>query len=364
MFLKELELENFRNYESEKIEFCRGLNIICGKNAQGKTNILEAVYLFSVGKSHRTYHDNELVKFGADKSKIKIVFDFSERECNAEIEIFKNKRKIISVNDILIKKNSLLIGKFNVVYFGPEYLSLVQGGPKLRRRNLDILISQLRPNYFSFVTDLKRIVESKNALLKGNNVNMTMLEILNERLSSVSAEIIKYRFEFISRIEKIANKIQSEISGGTENLKMNYISSVGGVESLSKEEIKEALKDKLKSNEKREIEQKECLVGPQREDVEFLINDLNAKLYASQGQQKTVALVHKISEVELINEEIGEYPVLLLDDIMSELDKKRQKYILENIKNMQIILTCTDSQMFRKKEDKKIIRVENGKIKR
>lgn len=364
MFLKELELENFRNYESEKVEFCRGLNIICGKNAQGKTNILEAIYIFSVGKSHRTYHDNELIKFGADKSKIKIVFDFSDRECSAETEIFKNKRKVISVNDILIKKNSLLIGKFNVVYFGPEYLSLVQGGPKLRRKNLDILISQLRPKYFSYVTDLKRIVESKTALIKGNNVNMTMLEILNDRLSNVSAEIIKYRLEFVDRLEKIAKRIQSEISGGTEELKMNYISSVSGAAELSKEEIKEKLKEKLKLNEKREIEQKECLIGPHREDIEFLINNLNAKLYASQGQQKTVALVHKIAEVELINEEIGEYPVLLLDDIMSELDKKRQKYILENIENMQIILTCTDSRVFKNKENKKIIRVENGKIKR
>lgn len=364
MFLKELEIENFRNYETEKIEFCDGLNIICGKNAQGKTNILEAVYLFSVGKSHRTYRDAELIKFGADFSKAKIDFTSHQRDCSAEIQIFKNKRKIISVNDILIKKNSLLIGKFNVVYFGPEYLGLVQGGPKTRRKNIDILISQLRPNYFSLVTDLKRIVESKSALLKGNNVNMTMLEILNERLSSVSSEIILYRCEFIKKLEEIAKKIQFDISGGTEELEIKYISSVGNADTMSKDEIKNALKEKLKLNEKREIEQKECSIGPHREDVEFLINGLSAKLYGSQGQQKTVSLVHKIAEVELIYKETEEYPVLLLDDIMSELDSMRQEYILKNIKNMQIILTCTDSQMFDEKENKKIIEVENGRIKR
>lgn len=362
MIAHRIELANFRNYQTLDLEFGEQVNIIYGDNAQGKTNILEAVHMFSVGKSNRTYKDGELIRHGESSARAALEFTSGGREITAEIEIFKNKRKLILVNEIPVKKNSELVGRFNVVYFGPEYLGLVKEGPKKRRRNIDVLISQLRPNYFSAIYELRQIVESKNALLKMDHPNMTMLEILNEKLTNISGDIIRYRSVYIRRIEELAREIQLDISGGKEDLSVKYQSCIGDVSGMSDNEILEKLADKINGSQRREMEYHETLIGPHREDIQFEIGGMDAKIYASQGQQKTIVLVEKLAEVELLKEEIGETPVLLLDDIMSELDQKRQAFILQKIPDMQILITCTDRVSFEALEHCRYIHVEDGKI--
>ncbi len=360
MQAKKLELKDFRNYTEQELSFTGGVNIIFGDNAQGKTNILEAIYMFSMGKANRARKDAELIRYGCDSAKAALEFSGRERESTAEINLFKNRRKVITVNDIPIRRNSELVGRFPVIYFGPEYLSLVKEGPKQRRRSIDILISQLKPRYFSALSDLKKITESKNALLKMDRPNAAMLEIINEKLSSISAEVIFYRCEYIKKAAQLAADIQLEASNGAEKLEMLYMSSIGDADGLSIAEIKAKFNKKLEEVSKREFDTRESVVGPHREDIEYLINGKSAKSFASQGQQKTIVLVQKLAEVGIIQEETGENPVLLLDDIMSELDKKRRAFILNHINDTQIIVTCTDTDGFDIPGDARLFEVENG----
>lgn len=359
-----LELSDFRNYITQSIELGEGVNVIFGDNAQGKTNILEAVYFFAMGKSNRARKDAELIRHGENRAYIKLEFADSERENILEAEIFSDKRKRILINEIPIRKNSELVRRFNVVYFGPENLGLVKEGPSVRRKNIDFLISQIKLGYLAALSDLKKIVESKNALLRMEHPNLTMLDIMDEKLTAVSVNIIMYRALYISRIERIAQEIQKDISNGAETLEIKYQSCIGDVRNMDLDAIKKTLADKIAESRNREIKLCESVIGPHREDIVYLINGEEAKLYASQGQQKTIVMSQKLAEVELMADEIGEKPVLLLDDIMSELDKTRREYILKNIENMQILITCTDLEGIKIPEDAVQIEVINGKAER
>ncbi len=359
-----LELTDFRNYVSQHIEFGDGVNVIFGDNAQGKTNILEAVYFFAMGKSNRARKDAELIRHGESRANITLKFADSERENELQAEIFRDKRKRILINEIPIRKNSELVRRFNVVYFGPEYLGLVKEGPQVRRKNIDFLISQIKPGYLASLNELKRIVESKNALLRMENPNLTMLDIMDEKLAAVSVNIIMHRALYISRIERIAKEIQKDISNGSEMLEIKYNSCIGDVSYMDADAVKTAVSEKIKEARQREIRLCESVIGPHREDITYLINNEEAKLYASQGQQKTIVMSQKLAEVELIAGEIGEKPVLLLDDIMSELDKTRREYILKSIGNMQILITCTDLEGIKIPEDAVQIEVIDGKADR
>ncbi|MBR5152136.1 MAG: DNA replication/repair protein RecF [Clostridia bacterium] len=362
MQAKELTLTNFRNYESAHLSFSDGINILYGDNAQGKTNILEAVYLFSMGKSNRAHRDGELILHGQPSADLSLTFADSIRESQADIRLFRSRRKQIAVNEIPVRKNSELVGRFRVVYFGPEYLGLVKEGPKARRKNMDIVISQLKPAYFSALSELKKIVESKNALLKMEHPNQAMLEIMNEKLIAVSTEIIACRSQYIQKIGSLAKEIQNEISMGKEDLSLTYQSSVGTADNLSREEIADTLRLRLSDAWQRELDLRESVIGPHREDIDYTINGKDAKAFASQGQQKTIVLVQKLAEVHLMKQETGELPVLLLDDIMSELDKKRQGFILSHIRDMQILITCTDVDGFSLDADARLFSIENGQI--
>ncbi len=356
-----LELTNFRNYEQQELDFGDGVNIIFGDNAQGKTNILEAVYFFAMGKSNRARRDVELIRHGEDKARICLKFSDKSRENVFEAEIFRDKRKSIAVNEIPIRRNSELVRRFNVVYFGPEYLGLVKEGPRMRRQNLDVLISQIRPGYLSSLSELRKIVDSKNALLRMERPNTTMLDIMDEKLAGISESIIMYRSLYINRIEKLAKDIQSDISGGREKLEMRYNSCIGDACGLDADAIGKAVRQKIAESREREMRLCETIIGPHREDIGFFINDTEAKLYASQGQQKTIVMAEKLAEVELLKTETGENPVLLLDDIMSELDKTRREYILGSIKDVQILITCTDTDGIYVGDEVSRIRVENGR---
>ena len=359
-----LNLQNFRNYTEQSLEFGSGVNILCGDNAQGKTKVLEAIYLFSMGKANRARRDTELIYHGRESAALTLDFVDGDRESTAQIELYHNRRKSIRVNDIPIRKNSELVGRFRVVYFGPEYLSLVKEGPKQRRRNLDILISQLRPSYFSALSDYKKLLDSKNALLKMERPNMAMLEILNDKMSSVAAEMIVCRAAYLDKIGRTAGAIQHEISDGREKLSMRYLSCIGSADGLTQAEVKEKLFARLCEVSGRELDSRESVIGPHREDIDYLINEQSAKAFASQGQQKTIVLVQKLAEVELMQEETGDYPVLLLDDIMSELDQKRRSFVLRHIRKTQMFVTCTDLDGLTVDESTCLFRVENGTARR
>ncbi len=362
MIVNKLNLRHFRNYEEESFEFDKKVNIIYGNNAQGKTNILEAIYLFSLGKSNRTSHDADMIKFGESEADLEIDFTSKNREISGKISLDSKKKKRIVINDIPVKKNSELLGNLNVVFFGPEYMSLIKDGPKKRRKNIDIMISQLRPNYLAAVSDYKKLIEQKSSLLKNDNPDKMILSILNEKLVSLSEYIIKIRFEYIKKIEKIAKAIQLDISGGKEELSMRYISLGMTINDDCLENLVSIVRNVLVKSEERELRYRECIFGPHRDDIEFYINGNDLKLFGSQGQQKTAILVQKLAEVELFREEIGEYPVLLLDDIMSELDSNRQDYILNKIENMQIFVTCTDREKFENLKSGKFIRIDKGRM--
>ena len=251
-----------------------------------------------------------------------------------------------------------------MVYFGPEYLSLVKDGPAMRRRGIDILISQIKPGYLGALGELRKIIESKNALLRMEHPNITMLDIMDEKLAEISANIILCRALYISRLERLAQAIQSDISDGAENLEMRYTCCIGDVSGLDTAGICTAVKNKVSESRTREIRLHESVIGPHREDIGFYINDKEARLYASQGQQKTIVMAQKLAEVELIKAETGEKAVLLLDDIMSELDRRRRDYILRHIRDTQIMITCTDTDGTEVPDDAVRIKVENGRAER
>ncbi|MBE7031435.1 MAG: DNA replication/repair protein RecF [Ruminococcaceae bacterium] len=362
MIVNGLKLCNFRNYEEEAFEFDKKINIIYGNNAQGKTNILEAIYLFSLGKSNRTSHDSDMIKFGENEACLEIDFLSKNREISGKINLDSKKKKRILINDIPIKKNSELLGNLNVVFFGPEYMSLIKDGPKKRRKNIDITISQLRPNYLAAVSDYKKLIEQKSSLLKNDNPDKMLLSVLNERLVGLTEYIIKLRYEYIKKIESLAKKIQLDISGGKEDLSLDYVSLGMTINNEVIENLSHNVRNVLIKSEERELRYRECIFGPHRDDIEFFINGNDLKLFGSQGQQKTAILVQKLAEVELFREEIGEYPVLLLDDIMSELDSTRQDYILNKIDNMQIFVTCTDREKFENLKSGRFIRIDKGRM--
>lgn len=356
-----LKLTNFRNYIQQELDFGDGVNVIYGDNAQGKTNILEAIYFFAMGKSIRARNDVELINHKADSAKISLEFSDYMRTNILEAELFRDRRKKISVNEVPIRKNSELVRRFNVVYFGPEYLGLVKEGPSIRRKNLDVLISQIKPDYIACLGEMKRIIESKNSILKMDNPNLTLLGIMNEKLAAVSANIIIYRSLFLDKIEKLARDIQNDISSSAENLEMKYKCCIGNVIGMDAKSIEQALVKKINEAQSREVNLRETVIGPHREDIELSINGYDARTYASQGQQKTIVMAEKLAEVALMKSETGDMPVLLLDDIMSEFDKSRREYIIGAIDKTQIIITCTDIDGLNIPEDTYRIYVENGR---
>lgn len=362
MIVEKLKLKNFRNYEEQEIEFDKRINIIYGNNAQGKTNILEAIYLFSLGKSNRTSKDAEMIKFGEEKGELSIDFFSKERSLKGQIFLEKGKRKKIFLNEIPVKKNSELAGTLNVVFFGPEYLSLIKEGPKKRRKNLDVMICQLSPLYLSSVSEFKKLNEQKSFLLKDERLDKTLLEVLNERILSLSIYISKMRYEYIKKIERIAKEIQLEISSGEEDLSMSYISNGIRIDEKNVDNLSVLSEKRMVELNSRELKMRECIFGPHRDDIEFFINGNDLKSFGSQGQQKTAVLVQKIAEIELFFEETGEYPVLLLDDIMSELDTKRQEFVINKIKKGQIFITSTDSEKFESLKAGKFLKIEKGRL--
>ncbi|MBQ4517259.1 MAG: DNA replication/repair protein RecF [Clostridia bacterium] len=337
MYIKSLSLKNFRNYQEQHLTFDEGTNVFCGDNAQGKTNLLEALYLFSMGKSFRTVQDADLIRFGEEYTKLTLVFCDRNREHTLEIIILRNKRKQIKINGLTISRLSELVGHLNVVLFYPEELGLVKEGPHIRRRFMDVALSQLRPAYYHTLGRYMRVVEQRNKLIKRIRSSQhtaglsETVFVWNEKLADYGLELMRYRAEFMERLDALAQKAHFEASG--EKLNVVY---------KPRFTTKEEFLKKLEENFSREVEQGYTLYGPHREDFEIFINDKVAKTFGSQGQQRSAVLSLKLAQADLLFEEYGEYPVLLLDDIMSELDQTRRAYLAGKIPDKQVFITCTE----------------------
>ena len=334
MYIERIKLNNFRNYKQLDLELNKNINIIYGDNAQGKTNILEAIFLCSFGKSFRTSKEKEMIMFNEDKSFVEVFYQKKDRD--GKIKIEKRNRKQVNLNGIKLKKLSELLGNMNIVIFTPEDINILREGPTKRRRFLDIMIGQLRPNYVYNLNMYLKTLEQRNNYLrqiKEENKAEELLGIWDEKLAEYGEKVYLYRKEFIEKISNKINVIHSKITEEKEILKIEYISNCENKDQYLKE---------LKERRKLDIIKGFTTKGVHRDDFMIYINEKEVSTYGSQGQNRTAILSLKLSELNVIYDEIGEYPILLLDDFMSELDEKRRKNFLNNIKNTQVILTGTE----------------------
>lgn len=334
MYIEKIKLTNFRNYKQLDLNLNKNINIIYGNNAQGKTNILESIFLCSFGKSFRTSKEKEMIKFNEKNSIVEIFYQKKDRNGKIKIEI--GDKKQIYLNSIKIKKLSELLGNINIVIFTPDDINILKEGPANRRRFLDMMIGQLRPSYVYNLNMYLKTIEQRNNYLrqiKEENKPEEMLEIWDEKLADYGEKIFNYRNEFIEKISKRINQIHNGITENKEELKIEYISNC---------EKKDTYLKILKERRKLDIIKGFTTKGVHRDDFMIYINGKEVNVYGSQGQNRTVILSLKLSELNVVYEEIGEYPILLLDDFMSELDEERRKNFLNNIKDTQVILTGTE----------------------
>ncbi|MDP4118821.1 MAG: DNA replication/repair protein RecF [Bacillota bacterium] len=365
MYVKEIYLENFRNYKKQHVCFSKNLNILYGNNAQGKTNMLESIFLGAIGKSFKPVSEKEMIMFGEKFSDIRIDYFSSGRDMYNTVRLFSEKKKAVSVNGVELTKMSELLGKLTVVVFTPEELSLIKDGPFARRRFLDISISQIKPKYLHTLSSYNRVLEQKNKLLKEIKYTPSLektLSLWNEQLALYGSKIILYRIEFIKRIMETAAKIHREISKNKEELTVKYKTVDFSAENMSEKNIKEALTQLLEKNYDKEITFAQAVTGPHRDDLIFYINGNNSKVFGSQGQQRTTVLSLKLAQKELFLEETGEEPILLLDDITGELDLSRREYLFSKIKNSQVFITCTDTDRIENTKNAKYFNISDGKV--
>ena len=348
MTVNSVKIKNFRNIADLSFTADNGVNVIYGENAQGKTNILESIWLFTGCKSFRGAKDNELIKFNSDFAKINLEFSDNLREKKSEI-IIADKKKNASLNGVSLRSTAELIGSFYAVIFSPVHLSLIKDGPSARRKFLDTALCQLKPSYAEHLAGYKRALIQRNALLKDLHLNSglyDMLDTWDEQLARYSACVIKERLQYIDLLSDYSKSIYSGISENKESFSVFYSKNIN--KDLPVKDIYLSEIENLKNSRKEDILSKSTTVGPHRDDLEILINNVSARSFGSQGQQRSCALALKLGESEIIKKVTGETPVALLDDVMSELDEKRQDYVLNHINDRQVFLTCCDpSQVLR-----------------
>ncbi|MED4354006.1 DNA replication/repair protein RecF [Schinkia azotoformans] len=345
MFLTELSLTNYRNYKKTRLSFENKVNVILGENAQGKTNLMESIYVLAIAKSHRTSRDKELIKWDEEYAKIEGRVQKRMSALSLEL-VISNKGKKAKVNSLEQKKLSSYIGSLNVVMFAPEDLNLVKGSPQVRRRFIDIEIGQVMPVYMHDLNQYHHILQQRNHLLKQYNrapeKNKVMLEILTTQLVEIAVKITNRRIHFLHLLQNWAEPIHKGISRGLETLKIQYNPSVDVSEGIELSKMVEVYYEKFSKIKEKEIDRGITLAGPHRDDMQFFVNDKDVQVYGSQGQQRTTALSIKLAEIELIKSEVGEYPILLLDDVLSELDDYRQSHLLNTIQGkVQTFVTTT-----------------------
>ncbi len=353
MYLKRIKLVNFRNYKEQQIELGPNMNLFFGENAQGKTNILEAVFLCAIGKSFRAKKEKELINLEEKQAFVEMEYEKSDR--SGKIKIIFDDKKNIYLNDVKQNKLSDILGKINMVMFSPDDMEILKSSPAKRRRFLNIMISQLRPHYVHSLNMYQKTLEQRNNYLRqilNNNKPVEMLEIWDESLANYAKEVYEYRREFVEKIKEKIFNIHGQITNQKEELKLKYLSDC---------EDKEKYKEELRKSRTSDIERGYTQKGIHRDDIYFFINKKQVNIYGSQGQNRTVILSLKLAELEIIKDETEEYPILLLDDFMSELDENRRENFLKNIHNTQILITCTDEFTICEKMCK-TFQVKNGNV--
>ena len=357
MVIQSLELSGFRNYDFLHIEFDKGTNILFGDNAQGKTNILEAIFLCATTKSHRGSKDRDIVNFQAEESHIRAYVKKSGDEIRIDMHLRKNKSKGIAIDGVRIKKAAELLGTVNVVFFSPEDLSIIKSGPAERRRFVDMELCQLDSFYLYHLNNYNRIVNQRNRLLKDLYLNPSLRETLtiwDSQLVSYGSKIIERRRAFTEQLNEIIYEIHLRLSGGKEHLKIVY----------EPDAAEENFAQRLAEGQERDIRMKMTGSGPHRDDFSFLADGVDIRRFGSQGQQRTAALSLKLSEIELVKKMTKDMPILLLDDVLSELDSKRQNYLLNSIGEIQTVITCTglDDFVNNRFEINRVFQVVNGTV--
>lgn len=357
MVIKSIELAEYRNYDFLTLQFDKGTNILFGDNAQGKTNILEAIYLSATTKSHKGSKDREIIKFDSEEAHIRTYLEKSGTETRVDMHLRRNKSKGIAIDGQKIKKASELLGLCNVVFFSPEDLSIIKDGPTERRRFVDMELCQLDNFYLYNLNHYNKIVNQRNTLLKDMFFNPGLrdtLSIWDSQLVSFGSKIIERRRTFTDQLNEIISGVHKKLSGGKEDIRIKYEPDV----------TIEAFEEKLKSSQERDIRSKMTTVGPHRDDFSFLIGEIDLRKYGSQGQQRTAALSLKLSEIELVKKVTKDMPILLLDDVLSELDSSRQKFLLDSIGDIQTIITCTGLEEFvnNRFHINQVYKVSNGTV--
>lgn len=339
MIIESLELKNYRNYDELHIEFSPGTNILYGNNAQGKTNILEAVYVCSTTKSHRGSKDREMIHFHEEESHIKMNVLKGGVPYRIDMHLKKNKTKGVAINGIPIRKASELFGIVNVVFFSPEDLNLIKNGPADRRKFVDLELCQLNKLYVHSLVSYNKILMQRNRLLKELMFKPEYedtLDVYDMQLAQYGRELVRFRSQFISQLGEIIQSIHFQLSGGREELYISYDPCASS----------DDLEESIRRSRFQDMKQKTTLVGPHRDDIGFYIGDADIRRFGSQGQQRTAALSLKLAEIQLVKQLVKDYPVLLLDDVLSELDGERQNHLLETIDHIQTIITCTGLEDF------------------
>ena len=357
MIIKSIELSDYRNYDHLSMEFSPKTNILFGDNAQGKTNVLEAIYLSATTKSHKGSKDRDIINFNKEESHVRTVIEKDHLDTRIDMHLRKNKSKGLAIDGQRVKKAADLIGLCNVVFFSPEDLGIIKNGPSERRRFVDMELCQLDSFYFYNLSNYNKIVDQRNSLLKDVTFQPQLRETLNiwdMQLVSYGSKIIERRRLFVEQLNEIIEGIHLSLSGGREHIKIKYEPDV---------EIEDFEKN-LQANQERDVRAKMTSVGPHRDDFSFLIGDVDVRRFGSQGQQRTAALSLKLSEIELVKRITKDTPILLLDDVLSELDSNRQNFLLGSIGNIQTIITCTGLEEFvnNRFEIDRVFKVTNGTV--
>lgn len=339
MIIESVELKNYRNYQELHMELSPGTNILYGNNAQGKTNILEAVYVCCTTRSHRGSKDKEMIRFSQDESHIKICVRKQEVPYRIDMHLKKNRAKGVAINGVPIRKASELFGIVNVVFFSPEDLNLIKDGPSQRRRFLDLELCQLNKLYVHALISYNRVLLQRNKLLKELAFHPEYektLDVWDMQLVHYGKEIIRYRETFLNQLNEMILEIHKSLTGGKETLKLVYDPQTQA----------EKFEETVKQNRMQDIRQKTTLCGPHRDDISFFTNEIDIRKFGSQGQQRTAALSLKLAEIQLVKRLVKDYPILLLDDVLSELDGERQNHLLSAISPIQTMITCTGLEDF------------------
>ena len=370
MRINSIVLQNFRNYTNLELDFNEHRNIIVGENAQGKTNLIEAIYMAAFAKSFRTINAGDMVKFGESQGRVNVDINSEDIDKKIDITLLSNGRKMIKKDGKLVRRTGDLLNNIVVIVFSPDDLRIIKDSPERRRAFINRELSQLRPQYYEVLRNYNEVLKQKNSLLKNyyntdnsRKYNEDMLDVFDHQLADYAYELIRYRKEFVDQLSEEAGEIMSAISGGKEKLRIEYKTSC---DYISAPEGRELIYKQFYHHRERDMFAGNATIGPHRDDLEFFINDNDAKKYGSQGQQRTIALSLKLAEIRIAKQVLDEYPVLLLDDVLSELDIDRQKFLVNQIADVQLFITSAElnDEITASLKGGALFRVEDGSITR